>query len=340
MILAYLILKGVEILTQSKIIGTGSYHPPRVLSNFDLERIVNTTNEWILERTGIRERRIAERGEGLSDLSEKAARSAMEMAGVEPSDLDQIIVGTITPDMPMPASACFLQKKLGAYGAAAYDLAAGCTGFIYGLTIGDQFIRTGHARTILVLGADILSNIVNWEDRSTCILFGDGAGAVVLQAHEGRGGVLASRIHCDGRGVKLLKIPVGGSVRPSHREALKDGDHCIQMLGSEVFKCAVRSMVEVTEEVLNEVGLNAQDIDLLIPHQANIRIMNATAKQLGIEPARVMVTIDKYGNTSAAAIPAALDEAVRQGRVKEGDHILMTAFGAGLTWGATLIQWC
>ena len=326
-------------MKRSKIIGTGSYHPPRVLNNFDLEQMVTTTNQWIIERTGIRERRMAEKGEGLSDLCEKAARSAMEMAGVEADELDQIIVGTITPDMPLPAAACFLQKKLGNNRAAAFDLAAGCTGFIYGLAIADQFIRTGHARTILVVGADILSNIVNWKDRATCILFGDGAGAAVVQAHDGPGGVLETQIRSDGRGVDLLKIPVGGSVRPASRESLNDGDHCIQMMGSEVFKCAVRSMVEVTQEVLHELGLSVEDIDLFIPHQANIRIMNATAKQLGIDSSRVVVTIDKYGNTSAAAIPAALDEAVRQGRVEEGDRILITAFGAGLTWGAALIQW-
>jgi len=326
-------------MRRSKIIGTGSYHPPRVLNNFDLEQMVETTDQWIVSRTGIHERRMAERGEGLSDLCEKAARSAMEMAGVDPQELDQIIVGTITPDMPMPASACFLQQKLGNTRAAAYDLAAGCTAFIYGLAIADQFIRTGHARTILVLGADILSNIVNWKDRATCILFGDGAGAAVLRTHDGPGGVLANQIRSDGRGVDLLKIPVGGSVRPASQESLNDGDHCIQMLGNEVFKCAVRSMVEVTREVLDELGLGVEDVDLLIPHQANIRIMNATAKQLGLDPARVMVTVDKYGNTSAAAIPAALDEAVRQGRVQQGDRIMLTAFGAGLTWGASMIQW-
>jgi len=324
---------------RSKIIGTGSYHPPGVLSNFDLERMVETTNQWIIERTGIHQRRMAEKGEGLSDLCEKAARSALEMAGVDPLELDQIIVGTITPDMPMPASACCLQQKLGNRRAAAYDLAAGCTGFIYGLSIADQFIRTGHARTILVVGADILSNIVNWKDRATCILFGDGAGAAVLQAHEGPGGVLATQIRSDGRGVDLLKIPAGGSCRPMSSEALNNGDRYIQMMGSEVFKSAVRSMVEVAHEVLQELGLGVEDIHLLIPHQANIRIMNATARQLGIDPSRVMVTIDKYGNTSAGAIPAALDEAVRVGRVQEGDRILLAAFGAGLTWGASLIQW-
>ncbi|MBW2147991.1 MAG: ketoacyl-ACP synthase III [Deltaproteobacteria bacterium] len=326
-------------LRRSKIIGTGSYHPPKVLSNFDLEQMVETTNQWIIERTGIHERRIVEKGEGLSDLCERASRSAMKMAGVKPEDLDQIIVGTITPDMPMPASACILQKKLGANRAAAYDLAAGCTGFIYSLAVADQFIRTGCARTILILGADILSNIVNWKDRATCILFGDGAGAAVLQSYEGTGGVMGTRIRSDGQGVDLLKIPMGGSACPATPESLGNGDHCIQMMGSEVFKCAVRSMSEVAQEVLNDFGLDVKDIDLLIPHQANIRIMKAMTRQLGIDPDRVMVTIDKYGNTSSAAIPAALDEAVRRGRVQQGDRILLTAFGAGLTWGASLIQW-
>lgn len=326
-------------MRRSKIIGTGSYHPLRVLSNFDLEQMVDTTNQWIIERTGIKERRIVEKGECLSDLCVKAARNAMEMAGVKPEELDQIIVGTITPDMPMPASACILQKKLSANRAVAYDLAAGCTGFIYGLAIADQFIRTGNAHTILILGADILSNIVNWKDRNTCILFGDGAGAAVLRAHDGAGGVMGTQIRSDGQGVDLLKISVGGSARPATRESLGNGDHYIHMAGSEVFKYAVRSMVQVTQEVLNDLGLVVEDIDLLIPHQANIRIINTMTKQLRIDPDRVMVTIDKYGNTSSAAIPAALDEAVRQGRVQQGDRILITAFGAGLTWGASLIQW-
>lgn len=320
------------------IIGLGSYVPERVLTNQDLEKMVETSDEWIRERTGISFRRIADEDMATSDLAAKAAREAIEMAGVKPEDLDLIIGATVTPDMMFPSTACIVQHEIKATRAAAFDLSAGCTGFIYALTVAAQFVASGMYRNVLVFGAEILSKIVDWQDRNTCVLFGDGAGAAVVSAVES-GGILESILGADGGGKDLLFIPAGGSKEPASFDTIKERKHFIKMNGNEVFKFAVKIMEESTRKVLEKANLTPQDVDLVVPHQANVRIIEAATRRLNISKEKVMVNIDRYGNMSAASIPVALYEAYKARKIKKGDKVVLVGFGAGLTWGANLIEW-
>ncbi len=306
-----------------------------MLSNADLEKLVDTSDEWIRERTGIRERRIAGEGQTTCDLAEGAARAALEAAGVSPRELDLIVVGTTTPDLIFPSTACLLQQRLGANGCAAFDVNAACTGFIYALASADAFVRAGRARRALVVGAETLSRMIDWTDRATCVLFGDGAGAVVLAA-DAEPGVLATHLHADGGYKNLLYNPVGVSV--GFRDEPNHGVRVV-MTGNEVFKVAVKTLDAVVEETLAANGLAKSDIDWLIPHQANLRIIAATAKRLEMPMERVIVTVDRHGNTSAASVPLALDEAVRSGRIRRGELLLLEAFGGGFTWGSALVRY-
>ena len=327
-------------MPSARIIGTGSYLPPKVLTNADLEKLVDTSDEWILTRTGIVERRIAPEEAATSDLALPAAQAALEAAGLDPADLDMILVATITPDMPFPSTACVLQDRLGARRAGALDLSAACSGFIYGLGMADGLIRAGTARTVLLLGAETLTKVVNWQDRNTCVLFGDGAGAVVLRADEGERGILSTHLYADGSKGSLLILPGCGSRHPVSHAAVDAGLAKMQMNGgNEVFKLAVRAMEDAALTALKQHGLEVSDIDHLITHQANLRIISALGQRLGVPDHKVEVTIRKYGNTSAASIPIALDEAVRAGRVKAGEIVLVCAFGGGLTWASSLIRW-
>ena len=326
-------------MRRTRIVGTGAYLPERILRNQDLEQMVDTSDAWIVERTGIRERRLASEKEATSDLGAEAARRALEAAGVAPQDLDFIIVATATPDMLFPSTACLVQERLGAHRAFAFDLSAACSGFLYALTVGDQFLRSGEYHLGVIVGAEVLSRFVDWTDRTTCVLFGDGAGAVVIRAEEGERGILASRLHADGRLWDLLCIPGGGSRMPPSETVLRDRLAFVRMRGNETFRVAVQTLTEVVEEILQAAGLEPGAVDWLIPHQANRRILQAVARRLGIPEERVVINLDRYGNTSAASIPVALDEGVRTGRIRPGDLILMEAFGAGLTWGAMLLRW-
>lgn len=309
-------------MTFSRIIGTGSYLPARVLTNYDLEKMVETSHDWIFTRSGIVERRFASDDEMTSDLALQASRKAIEAAGISVDEIDLIIVATTTPDMPFPSTACILQDKLGIKnGGAAFDMQAVCGGFVYALNTADLYIRGGQAKTALVVGAEIFSRLLDWNDRTTCVLFGDGAGAVVLRASD-KPGIVAAKLHADG----------------VHRHMLKS-DPLVSMDGKAVFKFAVKVLSEVVEEVLEDQKMVGTDIDWLVPHQANIRIIEATAKKLGLEMDNVVVTVAKHGNTSAASIPLALDTAVRDGRIKPGQNILLEAVGGGFTWGAVLIKW-
>lgn len=326
-------------MVHSIILGTGSHLPKRVLTNFDLEKMVDTSDEWITTRSGIKERRVACKEETCSFLSTKAAEKALEMAGVKPSELDIIIVCTLTPDMLMPTTACLVQKNIGAEKAMAFDLSAACSGFLYGMGVADSFIRNRKDIKALVIGAEVLSCRVNWKDRNTCVLFGDGAGAVVMTGRNGKRGVLSSNLHADGSLWKLLHIPGGGSLTPPSRKMLDNGLQYIQMQGRDVFRLAVRAMEESSREALESNNLSPDDIDLYIPHQANIRIIQGVAERLKLPMTKVFINIHKYGNTSAATIPIAMDEAKREGRIKEGNLVLLNAFGGGFTWGAALIRW-
>jgi len=316
----------------SRIAGTGSYLPAKVLANRDLESMVDTTDEWIYTRTGIRQRHVAADGEKTSDLALHASRKALDAAGVAPADLDLIIVATTTPDMVFPSTACILQSKLGAKDCPAFDVQAVCSGFIYGLATADHYIRSGQYRNALVVGAEIYSRILDWSDRSTCVLFGDGAGAVVLQ-RSAAPGILSSHLHADGSYADMLSVPgavCGGKV---------SGRPFVQMDGGGVFKFAVKVLDGVVEEALTANHMQKADIDWLIPHQANIRIIEATAKKLGMSMEKVVVTVDRHANTSAASIPLALDEAVRDGRIRSGQHVLLEGVGGGFTWGAVMMKW-
>lgn len=326
-------------MKRGRITGIGSYLPEKVLTNADLEKLVDTDNEWIVARTGIRERRIAAKEEATSDLAYNAARDALKSAGVRAEELDLIIVATTTPDFTFPSTASLLQGRLGATGAAAFDLQAVCTGFIYAVATADQYIRSGMYDKILVVGAEVLSRIVDWKDRSTCILFGDGAGAVVLEAEEGERGILSSHLHADGNQYDLLYVPGGGSRQPISHELVDSRLQYVKMKGNEVFKTAVTALENTVIEALEKNGLKGEEIDLLVPHQANIRIINATGKKLGLPPDKVMITVDRHGNTSSASIPLALHEADKENRLKEGDLVLLEAFGGGFTWGSVLIKW-
>lgn len=321
----------------AEILGTGRAVPDKVLTNADLERMVETSDEWITERTGIKERRIGDEKTTASSLATEAARQAMEMAGVTADELDLILVATVTPDMPFPSASCLVQKNLKAWKAAALDLAAGCTGFIYGLSVADGFIKSGQAKTILLVGVEILTKITDWTDRSTCVLFGDGAGAVILQASTNGKGLLGSYLAADGRLGDKLSMPAGGSLVPASHESVEKRLHCLKMEGNAIFKIAVEAMGEASTKILKQVHMRPDQIDLLIPHQANLRIIQATAKRLKLPMEKVYVNIDRYGNTSSASIPIALDEVRRGELYKPGMSILLVAFGAGLTWGSAIV---
>ncbi|MGO4347933.1 beta-ketoacyl-ACP synthase III [Paenibacillus sp. MCAF9] len=321
------------------IIGTGKYVPERILSNKELEAMVETNDEWIVTRTGIKERRLASAEEATSDLALHASREAIAAAGLTAEDIDLIIVATITPDMFFPSTACLLQDKLGAKQAAAFDLSAACSGFIYGLATGTSMIASGMYKNVLVVGAETLSRITDYTDRNTCILFGDGAGAVVLGPVEEGRGFQSFVLGADGSGGDLLKVHGGGSRVPASEESIQSKQHFIHMAGNDVFKFAVRIMGSVAEEALQKAGLNKEDIDLLIPHQANIRIIQSALNRLSLSEDKAMINLDKYGNMSSASIPVALAEAVEQGRVSEGDRLVLVGFGGGLTWGASVLVW-
>ncbi len=325
---------------RARIVGTGMAVPERVLTNADLEKIVDTSDEWITTRTGIKERRIARDDEALSDFALPAARRALEMAGIEGSEVDLVLCATVCPDKPFPAAACQIQDAIRAPKAPAFDISAACTGFVYGLGVASQFIHTGWARTALVVGGEVLSKIVDWSDRSTCVLFGDGAGAVVLRAGEEDGrGVLAVSMHADGSLGDLIERPGGGSRNPPSQRNLEAGLDFIKMKGNETFKVAVRALAQVSEQALQAAQLAPSDVDWFIPHQANRRIIDAVGERLAIREGRTYVNIERYGNTSAASVPIALDELNRAGRIAEGDVVLMSAFGSGLTWGACVVRW-
>jgi 3-oxoacyl-[acyl-carrier-protein] synthase III len=315
----------------SRILGTGSYLPARTVTNADLEAIVDTTATWIFERTGIEKRHVVSEGETCCDLAEAAARRALDAAGLQPSDIDLIIVATTTPDQFFPSTACLLQQRLGVHGCPAFDLQAVCTGFVYAVGVADKFIRTGSAKRALVVGAETLSRILNWEDRGTCVLFGDGAGAVILEASS-EPGILSTHLHADGAYKDLLQVPGGlGNGHPDAR--------FMEMKGNEVFRVAVTTLGRIVDETLDAAGLTKSDIDWLIPHQANIRIIQATARKLDLPMERVVVTVADHGNTSAASIPLAFDQAVRDGRIRRGELLLMEAFGGGFTWGSVLVRY-
>ena len=325
----------------SRIVGWGMYVPPRVITNDDLAKIVDTSDEWIRTRTGIRERHIVDKpSETTATLAARAARAALDKAGLPASALDMIILSTSSPEHIFPATACIVQDAIGATNAGAFDLSAACSGFVYGLAMAHGLIVSGQAETVMVIGAETLSRLVDWSDRNTCVLFGDGAGAVILQASDQPGGVLASVLGADGSGAYLLSLPAGGSRLPASVETVRNGDHYIKMDGKAVFRFATRVMAEATRQVVERAGLTLDDVELIVPHQANIRIIESSVvRQLKFPREKVFINLDRYGNTSTASIPIALVEAVEAGRVQPGDHIVLVGFGAGLTWAAALIEW-
>ena len=326
-------------MTYAHIVGWGKYVPPKVMTNHDLAKIVDTSDEWIVPRTGIRERRIAGPKESTFTMGYAAAREALEKADILPTEVGLIICATATPEHTFPSTASLIQDALGATRAGAFDLSAGCAGFVYGLSLGAQVIQGGGHKVVLVVGSETLSRITNWKDRGTCILFGDGAGAVVLQASEQRGGVLSTLVRSDGSGGDLLIVPAGGSKLPTSAETVLRNQHTIQMDGSEVFRFGTRVVDKAAREVVERAGLTLDDIELFIPHQANLRIIRAGARTLGVDESRIFVNLDKYGNTSSASIPLALCEAVESGRLRSGDHLVLIGFGAGLAWAAAAVQW-
>lgn len=321
------------------ILGTGHSYPEGILTNADLEKIVETSDEWITTRTGIKQRRKAAPGEYTSLFAVRAARQAIERAKLDPADIDLILCATVTPDQILPSTGCLIQAELGSNKAAAMDVVAACSGFLYGVTIANSMIRTGQSRYALVIGAEVLTQYVDYSDRQTCVLFGDGAGAAVLGRVDGERGILATRIRSDGRYEEQLYSPGGGTRRPPSADTLAAGDHFFKMKGNELFKVAVRSMADVSREVLDEAGLTANDVKLFIPHQANQRITDAVANKLNVEDARVYSNIAMHGNTSSASIPIALDECVEAGRINSGDLVLLASFGGGVTWGGVLMRW-
>jgi 3-oxoacyl-[acyl-carrier-protein] synthase-3 len=323
---------------KATIAGTGSYVPSRIMTNADLERMVATSDAWITERTGIRERRIAAPEEACSDLGSMAAERALQAAGVPASAVDMILVATCTGDSPLPSTASRIQHRLGALRAAACDLSAACTGFVYALSVGDAYVKSG-MRYVLVIGSEVMSMLMDWTDRSTCVLFGDGAGAVLLTPSKDQSGILSSHLHSDGNLWDLICVPGGGSRNPPCEKMVAEGLQFMKMKGNETFKVAVKTLEDVTREALAANGLSVKDLDLYVPHQANARIIMAVASRLGLPPEKVMLNLDRYGNTSAASIPLALDEAVRTGRLQRGHLVLIEAFGGGLTWGASVIRW-
>ncbi len=323
----------------ARITGIGHYVPERVLTNSDLEKIVDTSDEWIVTRSGIRERRVAAQNQASSDLVFEASKTALGDAGVDPKDLDMILVATITPDMQFPSTGCIVQDRLGAKKAAAFDISAACSGFIYGLSVATAMIATGKAKKILLAGVEILTRIADYKDRATCVLFGDGCGAVVLEEGETGEGILSTYMQSDGGLGELLYLPGGGSRMPLTEEKLREGQQYVKMKGDGLFKCAVRSMVDAAKRTLKEADLSTSDIDYLIPHQANIRIIEGVRKRLKLEKEQVVVNIDRVGNTSSASIPIALSELKEAGNLKKDDLVIMVAFGGGLTWGAALMKY-
>ncbi|AGL02202.1 beta-ketoacyl-ACP synthase III [Desulfoscipio gibsoniae] len=321
------------------IVGIGTYAPERILTNMDLQQTLDTSDEWIYSRTGIRERRVVAEGEATSDQALAASQRALDDAGIHPEEIDLIITATNTPDMLFPATACLLQDRLGASRAGAFDLLAGCTGFIYAVVVGAQFVSAGTYDTVLVVGAESMSRVINWADRNTCVLFGDGAGAVVLRRVPDDRGILSTVLGSDGGGGHLLSQPAGGSRSPASAETLAQDLHYLHMNGREVFKFAVRAMEDGAAEVLRRAGLTSADVDFLVPHQANIRIIEHAAKKMKLPMDRVSVNVDRYGNTSTASVPLALDESLKSGKIKDGDNVIMVGFGAGLTWAGLLIKW-
>ncbi|MCS6303319.1 MAG: ketoacyl-ACP synthase III [Nitrospira sp.] len=320
------------------IAGTGSYAPANVVTNADLERMVATSDEWIRERTGIRERRIAATGEACSDLAVQAGKRALTAAGLSATDLDMILVATCTGDYPLPATACLVQHQLGATKAAACDLSAACCGFVYALSVADAYVKSG-MRHVLVIGSEVMSAITDWTDRNTCVLFGDGAGAVVVSASDGEQGILSTHLRSDGTLCELIMVPGGGSRTPPSEKVIAERLQYIKMKGNETFKVAVRTLEEIARTTLSANGLRVEDLDLYVPHQANVRILKAVIERLGLPKEKVLLNLDRYGNTSAASIPIALDEAVREGRIKDGSLVMLGAFGAGLTWASAVIRW-
>ena len=323
---------------RSRILGTGSYVPKRVLTNADLETMVATSDAWIVERTGIRQRRIAAPGEACSDLGVPAARQALAAANVQASQLELILVATCTGDTPLPSTASVIQDRLGATQAAACDIAAACCGFLYALSVADAFVCTGY-RHVLVIGSEVMSAITDWTDRNTCVLFGDGAGAVVVGPAEDERGILSLHLHADGRLSDLIHVPGGGSSLPPSARVVDERLHCVKMRGNETFKIAVKTMEEAIREAVAAHGFGIDEIDWLVPHQANFRILKAVGQRIGLPPERIVINVDRFGNTSAASIPLALDEAVRDGRIQQGQVVVMAAFGAGLTWASGVMRW-
>ena len=324
---------------RAAILGTGHSYPEGILTNAELEKMVETSDEWITSRTGIKQRRKAAPGEYTSQFAVRAARQAIERAGLQPEDIDLLLCATVSPDQILPSTGCIIQAELGANKAAAMDVVAACSGFLYGLTLADTMVRTGQSKYALVIGAEILTQYVDYTDRNTCVLFGDGAGAAILGPVDGDRGILAARIKSDGRYEEQLFSPGGGTRRPATAATLAAGDHFFKMKGNELFKVAVRSMTDISREVLEEAGLNATDVNLFIPHQANQRITDGVASKLNVESDRVYSNIAMHGNTSSASIPIALDECVEAGRINPGDLVLMASFGGGVTWGGVLVRW-
>lgn len=321
------------------VIGTGSYLPENIVTNDDLANIVDTSHEWIVSRTGIKERRFAKDSVSTSDLAYEAGKKAIEDAGLMPEDIDLIILATLTPDMILPSTACFVQEKLKAVNAAAFDVSAACSGFLYGVTIATQMIKGGVNNNVLVIGAEAMSKVLDMEDRNTCVLFGDGAGAVVMSEVKDGHGVLATDLGADGTGSMALNIPAGGSRNPATKITVEDKMHYLRMEGSSVFKFAVRAMTSSSKIVIEKANLTLDAIDYLVPHQANIRIIETSAKKMKLPMEKVKVNLDRYGNVSAGSIPIALDEAVKEGKITEGDNVVLVGFGGGLTWGSCLIKW-
>ena len=322
-----------------KISALGTYVPPRLLTNADLEKLVDTTDEWIMSRVGIKERHLADKGVATSDLAAEAAKKALAMRGLSPSDLDAIIVATVTPDMMFPATACLVQHKIGARNVWGFDLSAGCSQFVYALQVGAQFVQTGAHEKVMVIGADVMSSIIDYTDRATCVLFGDGAGAVILEAADDSLGLIDFLHEVDGSGGCSLYMPGGGSLHPPSHDTIDQKMHYVHQDGSAVFKFAVRKMADVCEEILTRNGLTGHDIDLFIPHQANRRIITATSDRLDLPPEKVIINIDRFGNTTGATIPLAMETAIQEGKLKKGSLVLLGAVGAGFTVGATLLKW-
>jgi 3-oxoacyl-[acyl-carrier-protein] synthase-3 len=324
---------------RSRILGTGHYLPPVVRTNADLEKMVDTSDAWITERTGIRERRIAPDGVFTSDMATSAAKEALAMAGLAASDIDMIIVGTVTPDMPMPATAAFVQQKLGASNCPSFDLSAACAGFVYGLTIADQFVRSGAMKNVLVIGVELLSRVIDWSDRTTCVLFGDGAGAMVVGPTDGStSGILSTAIHTDGALAQSLMIPGGGSVTPASHPMIEQKLHKVHMRGQDIFKVAVKNLVSASKNALEAAEMKAEELDWVCAHQANARIIDQVTSRFAVPKEKVLMNIDRVGNTSSASIPILVDENFRAGKIKKGDTVLMCALGAGISWGSALVR--